>query len=147
MGASAHFAIGFLEDEAGADKYNATMNMAIGAGHDFSVGVLVDRAGNDQYKGPNLSLGAGNANGVGWLLELGGDDTYQSTGVTLGKAAEAAKASLRERGLCFGLFMDLAGKDTYPPLDWTGDTKKIVSWTAKNRIVAESQVGIFLDDR
>jgi hypothetical protein len=145
MGASAHFAIGYLEDQLGDDAYNATMNMAIGAGHDFSAGILVDGAGNDSYKGPNLSLGAGNASGIGWLLELTGDDTYASSGITLGKAAEGQKASMRERALCFGLFMDLAGKDTYPNFDWVGNSREGVNWQVRNPRPQESQLGVFVD--
>ncbi|HRF59315.1 MAG TPA: hypothetical protein PLH94_05300 [Fimbriimonadaceae bacterium] len=146
QGASAHFAIGYLEDEGGDDLYLAPMNMAMGAGHDFGTGYLVDRGGNDKYRGPNLSLGAGNANGIGWFVDLRGDDTYDSSGVTLGKAAEAPKGTLRERGLCLGLFMDLGGKDMFPAqATWAKDATRIANWTDRGPSPAESQLGIFWD--
>lgn len=146
QGAAAHFAIGYLEDETGDDHYAAGMNMALGAGHDFSVGILIDRSGFDKYKAPNLSLGAGNANGVGLFLDIRGDDAYESVGLTLGKGAEAPKGTLRERGLCLGIFMDLAGTDAYPPgVSWAKNGSRSVNWTDKGPTAAESQLGIFWD--
>ncbi|MBX7132376.1 MAG: hypothetical protein K1X67_06835 [Fimbriimonadaceae bacterium] len=146
QGASAHFAIGYLEDEAGNDEYNAPMNMAMGAGHDFGFGMLIERAGNDKYRAPNLSLGAGNANGIGFLLDRLGDDSYDSSGLTLGKGAEAPKGTLRERALCLGLFMDLAGTDTFPPsINWAKNATRQANWTDKGPSASESQLGIFWD--
>lgn len=122
------------------------MNMAQGAGHDFSVGILIDFQGNDSYLAPNLSLGAGNANGIGWLCELGGNDRYVSKGLTLGKAAEAPVSGLRSRALTLGLFMDLGGKDSYPPEStWAGDGRKGVNWTGRREPPSEAQVGVFWD--
>lgn len=146
QGASAHFAIGLLADLSGNDEYVAPMNMAHGAGHDFSVGILIDFQGNDSYLAPNLSLGAGNANGIGWLCELGGDDRYVSKGLTLGKAAEAPVSGLRSRALTLGLFMDLGGKDSYPPEStWARDGRKEVNWTGRREPPSEAQVGVFWD--
>jgi len=146
QGASAHFAIGYLEDEAGNDRYTAPMNMAQGAGHDYSLGVLLDRSGDDVYSAPNLSLGAGNANGIGWFVDLMGNDRYQSAGVTLGRAAEAPKGSLRARALCLGVFMDMAGEDTYPgSANWASNGARTPNWTDKGPTSAESQVGVFWD--
>ena len=70
--------LGYLEDEAGNDEYNAPMNMAMGAGHDFGFGMLIERAGNDKYRGPNLSLGAGNANGIGFFLGDNDSEYFQT---------------------------------------------------------------------
>jgi len=146
QGASAHFAIGFLEDEAGNDTYTAPMNMAQGAGHDFSHGLLIERSGNDIYVAPNLSLGAGNANGFGLFFDLAGDDRYGSSGITLGKAAEAPKNTLRERALCFGLFVDAGGNDTYPEAtSWAKNGQRIVNITDKGPSPSEGQLGIFFD--
>ncbi|HVT11280.1 MAG TPA: hypothetical protein VHE55_03360 [Fimbriimonadaceae bacterium] len=147
QGAAAHFAIGYLEDQQGADGYVATMNMAQGAGHDFSIGMLLDHAGDDTYKAPNLSLGAGNANGMGVFVDFAGNDKYDSSGITLGKAAEAAAGTLRERGLCLGVFMDLgAGTDTYPAAaTWAKNMVSMANWTGKAPTPAESQVGVFVD--
>jgi hypothetical protein len=52
---------------------------------------------------------------------------------------------MRERGLCFGLFIDLQGNDTYPAFDWVGNSKQTVNWTAKGAVAQESQVGVFWD--
>lgn len=147
QGAAAHFAIGYLEDRAGADTYVAPMNMAQGAGHDFSIGMLLDRAGDDTYKAPNLSLGAGNANGIGIFVDFAGVDKYESSGITLGKAADAAAATLRERALCLGVFLDLGGgADTYPAAaGWAKNGAVAPNWTAKAPTPAESQVGVFVD--
>jgi len=144
--ASAHFGIGYLEDVAGNDHYQALMNMALGAGHDFSIGMLVDRDGADVYKAPSLSLGAGNANGIGVFVDCAGDDSYEASGITLGSAAEAQKASLRERALCLGVFLDLGGNDTYPESSsWAKNGNRGPNWNFKNARAAESQVGVFLD--
>lgn len=146
QGAAAHFALGYLEDEQGSDVYSASMNMAQGAGHDFSVGLLFEHSGNDTYKAPNLSLGAGNANGIGVFLDVLGNDGYSSQGITLGRGAEAPKGSLRERCLCLGVFMDLAGKDAFPEVaTWAKDGVKTVNWTDKGSTPAEAQLGIFWD--
>lgn len=146
QGAAAHFAIGYLEDEGDSDSYSAKLNMAQGAGHDFSLGYLIDRNGNDVYKAPNLSLGAGNANGMGMLLDFDGDDQYESSGLTLGRAAEAPKASLRERCVCFGLFYDGGGKDTYPAsTTWAKESSRVTNWTDRGYTAKESQFGIFWD--
>lgn len=146
QGAAAHFAVGYLEDNAGKDRYEAPMNMALGAGHDFSLGMLVERAGDDEYIGPNLSLGAGNANGIGAFFDLTGNDSYKSSGITLGRAAEAPKQSVRSRALCFGLFMDFAGGDTFPAsVNYATNGSRTVNWADKAPTVAESQVGVFWD--
>ncbi|MBS1724011.1 MAG: hypothetical protein JSS66_13785 [Armatimonadetes bacterium] len=146
QGAAAHFGIGFLQDGDGNDEYRAPMNMAQGAGHDFSIGWLLDLGGADFHQAPNLSLGAGNANGIGVFVDTAGDDTYQTSGITLGSAAEAQKASLRERALCLGVFMDLGGQDTYPEgVTWAKNNSRTANWNLKNATPAESQVGVFLD--
>lgn len=145
QGASAHFGVGYLEDEGGDDRYTAGMNMAQGAGHDFGTGVLVDRAGNDRYQAPNLSLGSGNANGIGWLLEFGGDDAYAASGLTLGAASREADGSLRAIRLTLGVFMDLAGSDTYPQGVETQASNRLIRWARQNPRPVDSQVGIFCD--
>ena len=146
QGGAAHYAIAYLEDLEGRDTYVADMNMAQGAGHDFSIGYLIDRSGNDAYAAPNLSLGAGNANGIGIFVDFLGDDAYTTSGTTLGKANPSTQGSIRERALCLGVFMDLAGKDTYPSLlTWAKDGARTANWTTKGPYPAESQVGVFWD--
>jgi hypothetical protein len=107
--------------------------------------MLLDRAGNDRYKAPYLSFGGGNANGIGWFLDLAGDDSYESAGITLGQGAESPKGSMRERGLCFGLFMDLAGTDKYPAVPWAANGKQSAQWTVRQARPSESQGGVFYD--
>jgi len=146
QGASAHFGVGYLEDVSGVDSYTALMNMAQGAGHDFSIGMLLDHAGDDRYRAPNLSLGAGNANGIGVFVDRLGNDAYESLGLSLGQSAESPKGSLRERAFCFGLFMDLAGTDTYPAsFDYIRNGTRVVNWRDRLPNPAESQLGVFWD--
>lgn len=146
QGAAAHFAVGYLEDFEGNDTFVADMNMAQGAGHDFSSGFLIDRAGDDSYKAPNLSLGGGNANGIGVFVDAAGKDTYETQGTTLGKGNAATAGSIRERGLCLGIFLDLGGRDVYPSeLDWAKEGARVANWTDRRTSVAESQLGIFWD--
>lgn len=147
QGAAAHFAIGYIEDTAGSDTYVAKMNMALGAGHDFSIGYLLDREGDDKYSAPNLSLGAGNANGMGIFADFGGNDKYESTGITLGKGAEADAGGIRSRGLCLGVFLDMAGQDSYPSsCPWAVNGARTANWTTKGLSAPESQLGVFLDE-
>jgi hypothetical protein len=146
MGASAHFGVGYFEDSEGSDSYLAEMNMALGAGHDFGLGYCLDHAGDDAYKGPNLSLGAGNANGHGVFFDGGGNDAYLASGLALGSAAEGQRASLRERAPSFGVFIDHAGTDQYPPgLSWARDASKQVNWASRQETPETSQLGVFLD--
>jgi hypothetical protein len=146
QGASAHYAIGYLEDEGGDDRYEALLNMALGAGHDFGTGFLMEGGGNDHYTAPNLSLGAGNANGMGWFVDFGGNDRYESRGITLGQGAEATKGSLRERGICLGVFMDMGGQDTYPEAaTWARNATRTVNVTDRGPTAAQSQLGVFWD--
>jgi len=146
QGASAHFAYGYLQDFSGDDTYNAGLNMALGAGHDFGAGYLLDEGGADKYTAPNLSLGAGNANGLGIFMDASGDDTYSASGITLGKGAEAAKGTMRERGLTLGVFMDLQGQDTYPAsCPWARNVERTANWTDRGATPAQSQAGLFWD--
>lgn len=148
QGSAAHFAIGYLEDRAGDDRYEALMNMAQGAGHDFSIGFLLEMAGADLYEAPSLALGGGNANGIGVFVEMQGDDQYRirpNTAANLGRA-NSETGTLRERGLCLGLFIDLAGNDTYPPeVNFAGNQLSWLNWSRKNEKPQESQLGIGLD--
>jgi hypothetical protein len=161
QGAAAHFAIGVLEDLSGNDIYSAGMNMAQGAGHDFSVGMLYEHGGDDKFASPSLSLGAGNANGIGVYVKDAGNAQYDlfttvdkgtgkllrpATTLILGRAAEAPKASLRSRALCLGLFLDLAGTNSFPhEASWAQPGARIANWTDRSLTPAESQVGVFWD--
>jgi hypothetical protein len=125
QGGAAHFGIGALFDDSGNDRYDALLNMAQGAGHDLSLGFLIDKSGNDIYISPNLALGGGNDNGIGIFIDNGGDDQYQLRNIgaiNLGKAnySTALFGSWRDPELCVGIFIDLAGSDTYKILDKEG---------------------------
>ncbi len=112
QGASAHFAAGLLLDRGGDDEYVANQNMAQGAGHDVGIGVLIDDDGHDTYEAPTLSLGASSGAGLGLFIDKAGDDEYRTPGsACLGwvNKTKAYRALFRS----YGLFFDLAGKDTY----------------------------------
>lgn len=113
LGSGAHFAIGYLDDFSGNDRYNATMNMSIGSGHDFNIGYFNERSGNDTYLAPGLSLGGGNFQGIGIFHDWLGDDNYTTSGgFNLGGARgliQGARAYLRT----FGVFVDGGGNDSY----------------------------------
>ena len=74
--------------------------------------MLIEDAGHDTYDAPTLSLGAANAAGVGLFIDKAGDDEYRTPGsACLGwvNKNKAYRALFRS----YGLFFDLAGKDTY----------------------------------
>lgn len=148
QGASAHFAIGYLEDRLGNDRYSATMNMAQGAGHDFGLGYLLESDGNDTYDAPSLALGGANANGIGIFVDLKGDDQYQirANSANLGRANPIGRGTLRERALALGLFLDASGTDTYPQeLGFAGNGRQWLFWALQNERPTESQLGVGQD--
>jgi len=148
QGAAAHFAIGYLEDRLGNDRTRAIMNMALGAGHDFSIGYFIDFEGNDEYSAPSLALGGANANGIGIFVDLAGDDLYQASSkeANFGRANPIGKATLRERGLALGLFLDASGTDSYPPaIEFAGNGRNWIIWSIQNERPHESQLGVGTD--
>ncbi|MCX7992527.1 MAG: hypothetical protein N2651_02530, partial [Fimbriimonadales bacterium] len=148
QGAGAHFAIGYLEDRLGSDRYLASMNMAMGAGHDFSIGYLIDFEGNDEYNAPSLALGGANANGIGVFVDLIGDDLYQTrrNEANFGRANPIGRGTLRERGFALGLFLDTGGSDSYPPnVEFAGNTRNWIIWAIQNERPNESQLGLGMD--
>lgn len=146
MGSGSLFGVGYLEDQAGDDRMTATGPASLGVGVDFAVGFLLNGSGKDVYQGGNLCLGAGSENGIGLMVDIDGDDEYRAGGVALGSASEASKGSLRERALGLGLFMDLAGVDTYPASSpWMRNGALGVNWRDRLASPAESQLGIYWD--
>ncbi len=148
QGASAHFAIGYLEDRLGNDRYVAGLNMAMGAGHDFGIGYLIDMDGNDEYDAPSLALGGANANGIGIFVDLKGDDLYKarSDSANFGRANPIGRGTLRERALALGIFLDTGGHDTYPPnLEFLGNGRQWIGWALRNERSNESQLGVGMD--
>ena len=118
MGASAHYAAGILlKRGVGNDVYRSTHEMALGTGNDLSVGVFVDEGGDDDYAVGQLSLGVAFASGTGIFVDGAGNDRYSVMSPTcraLGAAYLEEWGNLREAFANLGLFMDLAGTDSYP---------------------------------
>ncbi|MFQ3610723.1 MAG: hypothetical protein SNJ72_04420, partial [Fimbriimonadales bacterium] len=148
QGAAAHFAIGYLEDRLGNDRYVAGLNMAMGAGHDFGIGYLWEGEGNDEYDAPSLALGGANANGIGIFVDLKGDDLYKARrdDANFGRANPIGRGTLRERALAMAIFLDNAGTDTYPPnLEFLGNGRQWIAWALRNERPNESQLGVGID--
>ncbi len=119
QGAAAHFAIGSHIDHAGDDQYNdrSVLGQVLGAGRDGSIGMLLDEEGDDVYTIPKKSAGGGDMNAIGLLSDKQGDDKYYPTSSTyLGTASSSNPRGeyFRSRLPTIGVFVDLAGDDTYP---------------------------------
>ncbi len=119
QGAAAHFAIGAQIDHAGNDQYNdrGVLGQVLGAGRDGSVGLLLDREGDDTYYIPKKSAGGGDMNALGVFCDAQGDDKYFATGSSyLGTASFSNPRGeyFRRTMPTIGVFVDLAGSDTYP---------------------------------
>ena len=79
-GFGCHYALGFLFDDAGDDRYNGTI-MGLGMAWDLSAGFLVDFDGNDIYEATGgLTQGTGAEGSLGFLLDYRGDDQYKGRG-------------------------------------------------------------------
>jgi hypothetical protein len=118
MGAGVHQAAGILlERGVGSDVYRSTHEMALGSGNDLSVGVFVDEGGDDDYTVGQLSLGVAHANSTAIFADGAGNDRYTVMSATcraLGASYQPQWGTPRENLPNLGLFMDLAGVDTYP---------------------------------
>ena len=118
MGAGVHYAAGvFLKRGVGSDVYHSTHEMALGSGNDLSVGVFVDEGGDDEYTAGQLSLGVAHANSTAIFVDGAGNDRYTVMSATcraLGAAYLHEWGTPRESLPNLGLFMDLAGVDSYP---------------------------------
>jgi hypothetical protein len=118
MGAGVHFAAGvLLKRGVGNDTYRSTHEMVLGTGSDFSVGVFVDEGGDDEYSVGELSLGVAYANSTGIFVDGAGNDRYTVASPAcraLGASYMHAWGNVRETLPSLGLFMDLAGVDSYP---------------------------------
>lgn len=67
--------IGILLDEAGADRYEASI-FAQGGGFWFGSGILADRSGDDEYDALWYAMGTGAHYALGLLLDGSGADVY-----------------------------------------------------------------------
>ena len=126
QGAGVHFAVGTLWDRAGNDL-RVSKGVSQGCGHDGGFGMLIDEQGHDKTVSTDMSTGAGSANGLGIYLDYTGDDVYevQNPLMTLGHGDLR-----RDRG-SMGFFLDLHGKDRYPPEFKNGSAWKV--YDAKHR--------------
>ena len=160
QGSDAHAALCIFEDTAGDDKYDVTYPMNgpyatnTGQGHDYSVGWHLDWSGNDIYRAPGLGLGGGNDHGGGFFINVGGDDSYETGGGTVLGGTWATPDIGRPLSLpCYGLFLDVGGKDTYkvppdpklqpPPADdtqWT-NSRNDPSFTGNKSIGVDRAMG------
>lgn len=126
---ASHEAFALLLDRAGDDRHHLAEGAGLGYGWDLAVGVLADESGDDRFRTRRLALGAADRSSVGVFLELGGDDRYAVSegdeGIRLLGASggdprngEPGRPPHRAVGGVpdLGLFLDLGGKDLYPPV-------------------------------
>ena len=104
-GCAYFFGIGLKLDFAGDDRY-AAARYGLSAGPHFAMGLVLDYAGNDTYAPAALvyNLGCAYDRSVFLLADGKGDDTYE-----MSRTSGPGRA---DRG-GWGVFADLAGKDTY----------------------------------
>lgn len=111
-GFGCHYALGFLFDDAGDDRYHGTI-MGVGMAWDLSIGVLCDFAGNDRYTATGgLTQGNGAEAGIGILFDYDGDDQYSGYGQ--GRASSGVSYhEYRDCGGNFSFVVDYGGEDGY----------------------------------
>ncbi|MCE9558103.1 MAG: hypothetical protein K8R88_04060, partial [Armatimonadetes bacterium] len=103
QGAGYWAGVGALMDNSGDDQYSGQWYVQGAAAH-FAVGYLEDIAGKDLYRAPmNMAMGAGHDFSLGMLIEGGGSDSYNAPNLSLG----AGNAN----GI--GVFVDKGGDDFY----------------------------------
>lgn len=120
QGAAAHAGVGVLLDEGtGNDRYRASHSTALGAAHDHAVAHFRDDGGDDHYVLGNLGLGAAQDASVAVFVDASGDDHYESGGPpchAFGVARYSPQGpSFSDDATGLGLFLDLGGRDRYPP--------------------------------
>ena len=123
-GCAYFFGIGLKLDFAGDDRH-AAARYGLSAGPHYAMGLVLDYAGNDTYAPAALvyNLGCAYDRSVFLLADGRGDDTYE-----VGQTSGPGRA---DRG-GWGVFADLAGRDTY----------KI---NATAGAVSEKGLGVFFD--
>ena len=104
-GCAYFFGIGLKLDLAGDDRHSAA-RYGLSAGPHFGMGLVLDYAGNDTYAPAALvyNLGCAYDRSVFLLADGRGDDTYEMN--------QTSGPGRADRG-GWGVFADLAGKDTY----------------------------------
>lgn len=137
--ATAHFAVSLLVDGGGDDQYKVTNCVSNGAAHDFSVSLFIEEGGNDVYAVPGIVVGSALTNSVALFCEMAGDDVYRcGYGGGLGLAQNRGTTGWRSGTRTLAVFLDLAGKDTYPG-GCPGNGK---SWVRQKAFPAEAGVGL-----
>ena len=108
IGWQAHYALGFVIDDAGDDTYGGNI-VGLAFSWDIGLAALLDFDGNDHYQ--ISGQGQGCEASLGIIFDVGGDDTY------VGDATGAARADVSyhrtpDCGGNFGFAVDYGGHDT-----------------------------------
>ena len=104
-------------DRKGHDTYLTDKHAICGAAWDRSVAYFEDTMGNDTYKSPGpFSFGAVDHNGIAFHLDFSGQDSYANSFYT-------TQSNSYHGGSSLGIFVNLKGKDNYPPSFLNQDTK------------------------
>ncbi len=102
--------VGFLDDRAGNDNYNAG-SFAQGGGYYFGIGLFHDSSdSNDSYLGSRYNFGWGAHMGIGYFREDGGDEHYRTRQIVAAGLAW---------DLSIALFEDRSGDDVYDMGDFS----------------------------
>ena len=117
QGAAVHHATAAFVDLKGNDDYTSTIGQNLGHAKDFSVGLFLDESGNDSYQASGNSIGTAIWNAIGLFCDAAGDDVYEllrkpDPDKRPKNFGHAEKISPNQ--WCAGLFIDVAGKDTFP---------------------------------
>jgi hypothetical protein len=111
-GFGCHYALGFLFDDRGDDRYAGTI-MGVGFAWDLAVGVLCDFAGNDSYEATGGGTqGNGAQAGLGIIFDYNGSDVYRGRG----QGRASSSISYHNMPTCGGNFsfvIDYGGEDKY----------------------------------
>ena len=129
LASGAHFCIGALIDEEGNDRYEGYGDSHAGMafGHDYTIALLLDGGGDDSYRYGRDGFGYAINMSQAFFIDTGGDDRYSlhTGGTGYGITDFRPERDLRLNiGRVYtgdstqvGLFLDVAGKDTYLRLD------------------------------
>lgn len=113
LATGAHAAVGLFRDDAGNDIYEGKTAASIGGVWDIVTGYFYEGGGNDVYRCDGLGLGAAAQNAVGIVWDVSGNDVYRGRKTAIGSVGDAGYGGGR-LARNFGIFIDGAGKDSYP---------------------------------
>ncbi|MBF0244082.1 MAG: hypothetical protein HQL31_02255 [Planctomycetes bacterium] len=115
--ATAHFSVSLLLEGGGDDSYVTEMYNHNATPNDFSISLFIEEGGNDSYRGQN-GFGTSYSNSLGICLDLAGDDTYNLAFSRFASIANDSRPGTSRGDIpTRGLFLDVAGKDTYAGKD------------------------------